>query len=578
VTEVPGGARGRAAAAAALLLALCGWTFFRGADRPGLVEKDEPRYAVPAREMVRSGDAIVPRFGGQERLEKPPGAYWAQAAAFAATGRFDERTARLPSAVAATLAVLLVAAGCGRSLGLRAGVAAGAAMATMLLAVVSARLATTDMLHALLFAAAAACWVPVLEGSPLPGRWILLSGAAAGAAALVKTPLALLLPPVAAAGTAFALGRLGGPGAVPAPFRRGARARTAAAWAGAVAVAAAAFAAWAIPCDAATEGRLLSELRLEILARADPGKGLHVEPPWFFEGVVLAGALPWTFLLPAGAAAAARAARGSGPARVLGVYAAVLAAAVLLFFSALPSKLANYVLPMAPCLAVLAGYAVDAGTGPGTPPWARRVAGWGTLSAGVLVALVPLLPPVRAVAGAEPLRDLAPALAATGALLGIAGAALLAGRIGPAAIAAGASVAACLLLAEPVLPHLERDRCARGVAEAMVRAGLRPGDRVVDASNQVTGIPWYADCAVETRPGGRSFRLRQVSEVLASPRRAWAVVRHDPGEGRRRGRATPWEEVRRRLPAEATVRVAWEGWGRVIVTNTPEGPAPPTDR
>ena len=82
------------AATALGLLAVCFVAFFLGIGRIALVEKDEPRYAGTAREMVRSGDWLVPRFNGQERLVKPPLVYWAIAASFRAAGRAEEGPAR----------------------------------------------------------------------------------------------------------------------------------------------------------------------------------------------------------------------------------------------------------------------------------------------------------------------------------------------------------------------------------------------------------------------------------------------------------------------------------------------------
>ena len=558
-------------AAFVLLPLLCGLSFFRAADRPGLLEKDEPRYAVPARTMVRTGDFVVPRFAGQLRLEKPPGAYWAQAAAFKATGRFDERSARLPSAIAASLLVLLVAAGVGRALGAGAGLAAGAALATMAMTVAGARLASTDMLHALFFCASAAAWVPVLEGSPRASRWILLSGLLAGGAALVKTPLALFLPPIAAVATAFVLRRLGGADAMPSPFRRGWSVRVLLPWSGAVAIAAALFFAWFIPCDFATGGELLRSLRVEVATRAVADKGLHTQPPWYFAGVALGGLLPWTFLVPVGAASAWRAARAPGPARALGVYAAMLGLTVFLFFSALPSKLANYILPLVPCAAVLCGFAIHGWKAEGLPRWTRLTAGWGSIAIGAALLIAPMLPNLREALGEKEAAAALPALHALGGILTAAGAAALAGRAVLFAALAAASMTGFLLLADPAVTFLDRRRCARAAAEAMLAAGLRPGDRVVDASNQVTGVPWYTDIAVETRPGGQSFSVRVVPSVFSSSSRAWAILKHDPEEARRDGRSTAWEDMMwssTRRPDDVPLRVVWEGWERVIVTNT----------
>ena len=40
---------------------------------------DEPRFAEVAREMVQSGDYLVPRVNGEPDKEKPPVLFWAVA-------------------------------------------------------------------------------------------------------------------------------------------------------------------------------------------------------------------------------------------------------------------------------------------------------------------------------------------------------------------------------------------------------------------------------------------------------------------------------------------------------------------
>ena len=57
--------------------------------------------------MRESGDWIVPTFNGKLRSHKPALLYWLQVAAYEAFG-VNEFAARLPSALAAMLTVLLV--------------------------------------------------------------------------------------------------------------------------------------------------------------------------------------------------------------------------------------------------------------------------------------------------------------------------------------------------------------------------------------------------------------------------------------------------------------------------------------
>ena len=74
-----------------------------------LIDRDEPRFAEASREMMESGDYIVPHFNNQLRLDKPPLAYWAQVASYRIFGENDF-AARFPSAIAAALIALSILA------------------------------------------------------------------------------------------------------------------------------------------------------------------------------------------------------------------------------------------------------------------------------------------------------------------------------------------------------------------------------------------------------------------------------------------------------------------------------------
>ncbi|HEX4425628.1 MAG TPA: glycosyltransferase family 39 protein, partial [Terriglobales bacterium] len=90
-----------------LLAGFCGFLFFYGLASFGLLGADEPRYAQVAREMFARHDWITPTLGGKPWLEKPPLYYWQAMIAYAAFGVSDW-SARLPSAVDATLMVVAI--------------------------------------------------------------------------------------------------------------------------------------------------------------------------------------------------------------------------------------------------------------------------------------------------------------------------------------------------------------------------------------------------------------------------------------------------------------------------------------
>ena len=72
-----------------------------------LIDRDEPRFAEAAREMVQGGDYVLPHFNNVPRYDKPPLIYWCQAAAYAIFGQ-NAFAARLPSLVATAATAVLI--------------------------------------------------------------------------------------------------------------------------------------------------------------------------------------------------------------------------------------------------------------------------------------------------------------------------------------------------------------------------------------------------------------------------------------------------------------------------------------
>lgn len=72
-----------------------------------LIDRDEPRFAEASREMIERADYVVPYFNNQLRLDKPPLAYWAQAASYHIFGENDF-AARFPSALVAAFIALSI--------------------------------------------------------------------------------------------------------------------------------------------------------------------------------------------------------------------------------------------------------------------------------------------------------------------------------------------------------------------------------------------------------------------------------------------------------------------------------------
>src|SRR4051812_45761077 len=96
----------RPAVCLTLLLAWCGLLFFYGIGA-GELWRTESLRAIIAQEFLRSGNWVVPTLYGEPLFTKPPGMYALIALCSAPFGGVTEWTARLPSALAATLTVRL---------------------------------------------------------------------------------------------------------------------------------------------------------------------------------------------------------------------------------------------------------------------------------------------------------------------------------------------------------------------------------------------------------------------------------------------------------------------------------------
>src|SRR4051812_4986227 len=112
---------------------------------PRLWDRDEPRNAQCAREMLQRTDWVVPTMNGELRTHKPVLLYWCIMSSYLALG-VTEFAARLPSALCAIGTVICVYRMGRRLFGPKAGVWAGVALATSLMFVVAGRAATPDSL------------------------------------------------------------------------------------------------------------------------------------------------------------------------------------------------------------------------------------------------------------------------------------------------------------------------------------------------------------------------------------------------------------------------------------------------
>ena len=151
---------------------------------------EESRWANVAREMIDTGDWIVPRQQGQVFAERPPLGSWAMAAVGLARGQVDSVAVRLPSALATTLLAVVIYLYGRIILTRRGALAAALAYATLGQVLQIGRLGESEALFSFLLAAALLAWhAGYIRGWNPAFTWIL-GYALTALAALVKGPQA----------------------------------------------------------------------------------------------------------------------------------------------------------------------------------------------------------------------------------------------------------------------------------------------------------------------------------------------------------------------------------------------------
>ncbi|MBN1866013.1 glycosyltransferase family 39 protein [Candidatus Sumerlaeota bacterium] len=386
---------------------------------------DEPRFGQVEREMLKSGDWMVPHVNDKVYIDKPPLFFWAGSAfALLNGGNVTSLTTRLPSALSG-IAGLLIAFLIGERLFNRRAAFLGAlALGIAQIFIDQARTAQTDMIMAVFAYAALGVFVSAWFGGklrPLPAAaWF---GILAGLAVLGKGPVGVIVP-VGSIALFVALSR---------EWKRVHR--------GAVLLAAFCFAvvvfSWLIPMVHSIPRRDSQELLWTQNVIRYLSATHHRNPPWFFLEYLPVNFLPMTLFLPAVALMLWREKRAGRPMSSQRLFLLSWFVFTFVFFSLSAGKREQYILPLYPALALLVGDWMDrrleASPDPGRGfTWVARilgtllvVAGSGALFAG---------PPVLASQADSILGGPIPpewfSFPSIAAGLALAGAAMLAGTRG----------------------------------------------------------------------------------------------------------------------------------------------------
>jgi len=299
---------------------------------------DEARYAEIPREMLASGDWIVPHLDGLRYFEKPVMGYWLTALSIRAFGETPFGV-RFSSAAAAGLTTLLLYWLVRRET--EDFAAAACACLVYLTSVLVVVVGTTNLLDTMFTAFATSSIVFLVAGyragtSRRRMAFLPLAGLSCALAFMTKGFIAFAVPAV-----------------VIVPFvlwdGRGRQLLQLAAWP--AAVAGVTILPWAVAINQREPDFWRYFFWEEHIRRFLSPEAQHANPAWYFVPILLLGALPWTPVLPAAVVGLTGQARDRGLVRLATCWFLF----PFLFFSASQGKLATYILPCFPGLAILVG-------------------------------------------------------------------------------------------------------------------------------------------------------------------------------------------------------------------------------
>jgi 4-amino-4-deoxy-L-arabinose transferase-like glycosyltransferase len=446
-------------------------------ELPGswLFEPDEARYAEIPREMLASGNWLVPKLNGVDYFEKPPLTYWANAISIAALGR-SPFAVRLPERLAVLGTAVLLLLALRRPFGERVAILAALVFLSSPLVFSVARVAVTDGI--LTFAMAITLFslhrYLLAREEGLPGRGAAAAaGLGCGLSLLDKGLVGVVLP-----GGAFVLWCL--------IRRRPAYLRDIlVSWAPVTSLAIAA--PYFVAVERAAPGFSSFFWIHEHFMRYATPEASRPGPIYYFALTFLAGMLPWTFFTARlGRRIRLSLSRAAG-ADASDLWFALWTAVILVFFSLSHSKLVPYFLPACPAAAVLFARLLEADGREGRSlvrPLAVHAAFW-TIAAPAAFGLL------RRTGDLARYRAEAPVAVGLAALAAFGWAGVFVAKRRPLAGVLAALAGWCVFYAAliRVLPAVAVDQSAHGLASA-ARAAAGSDAEVVCYHAYLQGFPW----------------------------------------------------------------------------------------
>lgn len=322
-----------------LLLTLCFFLFFWELGNIPLYERGEPREGLVIWEMYKTGNWVLPIINGDYIPFKPPFFHWIGVLISAVIGDVNELTIRLPSALFATLGVVLVYTTGTRLWNEKTGRFAAVVLATTPGWWRAATMAQVDMTLAFFMTAALLLFYFMYR----EGRYTQVNSMAVAlllaCATLTKGPLGLLVPLLTIFGFLclrrdFAFLKKAHPisGAVFFLF-------VACSW-------------YALAIRQGGSAFFIRQILEESLGTAAGDYGRH-QPPYYFVSNFFLNQAPWSVFFPPLVLFLYRRRRALFEDPLL--FPLVWLVSVFLFFSLALGKRAVYILPLYPAFALLLG-------------------------------------------------------------------------------------------------------------------------------------------------------------------------------------------------------------------------------
>ncbi|MBL9163014.1 MAG: glycosyltransferase family 39 protein, partial [Planctomycetaceae bacterium] len=308
-----------------------------------LIDRDETRYGEIPREMIETGDWILPQLNFRPYYDKPVLLYWLCAGSYSIFG-VSPGAARLVPALCGIGTLLITIWFGNRIFGRRAGFFAGLTLFLSVGFLGGSRILLLDGLLTFLTTASLVAAYEAVQTGRLSWKWWTIAAFAAGFGFLAKGPVAvvLLAPPIA-------LYCWLTNGATPLRLRH---------WLYLAAVVAVVNVPWFVAV-AQRDPAFLTEFFYRHHLQRFAG-AFHAKPFWYFLPILLVAGHPWTFMaIPyASFLLTKKEAIRELRSRSLG-FLLLWSAWCVAFFSMSSCKLPTYILPAAPALALMIAHYLD---------------------------------------------------------------------------------------------------------------------------------------------------------------------------------------------------------------------------